>query len=529
MKTRTFALALGCMAAACHGPQQFHQFGSMAFCTVDREVCAERDQAGNCLSVMINHDNFTAQICFDASADSPSSACNRAFCTAGIDAPSFCKVTIASQGTLASSGVCSPAPVGNGSTTGKAAVSYLTIGYICGPYDEVGACTFRQDVESVPPVNPNNPNLQTVCVDVSQHGLLQVPLAPPDEVGVHVLIGSFSLDDASCTPPTNPAPLTFDMTPGPVATGSGNGTTATATALRGQAQVLQVCDAATCAPTSLTSLRVDLANTTIAGATIANAVVTARAPAPVQSMVDANGVGFTGIPTGGLTLNIAGKLNGVDSGLTVRNTSPWRLDLSATSFRLRGLIALDNVGQSGASMPVTVSVDAPGVPATAQSQACAGQTGLQRLFGFEDAQRWTSAQATLSLATSPLTQGCGALGVAGQGFMPITGAAFTTRGLVTNTALSVDLFVPSSQPNPSWTGALQMYLSCPSGNVFNQFIGQVELTGKPQNHYSTLRFPLPSATRSTLARALDDCAFAFALNVNETGQLWLFDNLRFTP
>jgi hypothetical protein len=119
--------------------------------------------------------------------------------------------------------------------------------------------------------------------------------------------------------------------------------------------------------------------------------------------------------------------------------------------------------------------------------------------------------------------------VSGQGYIPITGGAFTTSAVTTNAAASVDLFIPGNQPNPSYLGALQMYLSCPSGNVFNQYIGQVELTGKPQNQYSTLRFPLPAATLSTLAQPLKDCSFSFALNVNPTGQRWIMDNLRFTP
>jgi hypothetical protein len=65
--------------------------------------------------------------------------------------------------------------------------------------------------------------------------------------------------------------------------------------------------------------------------------------------------------------------------------------------------------------------------------------------------------------------------------------------------------------------------------VFNQYIGQVELTGAPQNAFSTLRFPLPSATIATLQRGLLDCRFDFALNVNPTGQTRERDNLRFTP
>jgi hypothetical protein len=128
-----------------------------------------------------------------------------------------------------------------------------------------------------------------------------------------------------------------------------------------------------------------------------------------------------------------------------------------------------------------------------------------------------------------VTQGCGALGVAGQGFMPIVSSPFSTTGLSLKPALSVDLFIPPNQPNLFYLGALQMYLTCPASNVFNQYIGQVELTGKPLNHYSTLRFPLPSATSATLAVPQDGCFLGFALNVNPTGQSWLLDNLRFTP
>jgi hypothetical protein len=113
--------------------------------------------------------------------------------------------------------------------------------------------------------------------------------------------------------------------------------------------------------------------------------------------------------------------------------------------------------------------------------------------------------------------------------MPIVGAPFSTVGLATNNALSVDLFIPTGQPNPFYTGALQMHLSCPFGGVNNQYIGQVELTGKPLNQYSTLRFPLPQAVRTTLARQLNDCSFTLSLNVNPTGNTWILDRLRFTP
>ena len=78
-------------------------------------------------------------------------------------------------------------------------------------------------------------------------------------------------------------------------------------------------------------------------------------------------------------------------------------------------------------------------------------------------------------------------------------------------------------------GQLQQYLSCPSGNFFHQFIGQVDLTGKPVNRFSPMRIPLTSAARAVLCAVHDDCSFQYTLNVNGTTQTWVLDNLRFTP
>jgi hypothetical protein len=221
-------------------------------------------------------------------------------------------------------------------------------------------------------------------------------------------------------------------------------------------------------------------------------------------------------------------VNGVDSFFLATNSAPWQANLSGGNFNLRGPLDLLVTDASGKPLSVTMNVNVNGTPANAQQQACAQLSPIGRLFGFEDPVSWSATNASLSLVTSPITQGCGALGIAGQGYMPINGASFSTVGLATNQALSVDLFIPNNQPNQFWLGALQMYLSCPSAQVSNQYIGQVELTGKPQNQYSTLRFPLPSATRTTLAQPLSDCSFGFALNVNQTNRTWILDNLRFT-
>jgi hypothetical protein len=183
---------------------------------------------------------------------------------------------------------------------------------------------------------------------------------------------------------------------------------------------------------------------------------------------------------------------------------------------------------SGDPLTVSVTFGLAGTPSTTATKACATASPRDRLFGFEDVQSWSSTVAALSHVTSPVTQGCGSLGIQGQGYMPINCSPFVASDLTLNSALSVDLFIPNNQPNQNYLGALQMYLTCPSLNAFNEYIGQAELTGKPQNAYSTLRFPLPSQVTNTLNQGASDCSWAFALNANQTNKTWILDNLRFT-
>jgi hypothetical protein len=514
-------LLISCVTAAgCQGPEVVHRGGYIARCQVERQECAVFDVNTNqCLTISEDHKVFVGDVCYDPSvANSAATTCQNTFCTNDINAPGFCNTTVFSAG-AAPEGVCGVSPA----VLGPSEVIATLHSERCGPdvSEIVGdrtqfICDFTTHDDRTPPPD------QTLFLDTSMMTVLQ-QLGPPSTDISRATDITF-IDGASFPPPT--AAL-FQLTPGPVASASGGGVTAGVTARRGLATIGQVCTPEICVLKTLDSLRVDVADTTVAGVPLTNLLIATTAPAPLTSIGDPSGGTFLGVAAGQMTLRVSGKMNGVDTVFFALNDSPWRVDAATPAFHLQGGLTLPHVAPNGGS--VTVTADAHGTPATAQTTACAAETGLQRLFGFEDVQRWSSTQAALSLATAPLTQGCGALGVQGSGYMTIAGGPFSTSGLATNAAASVDLFIPGNQPNPSWLGALQMYLSCPSGNVFNQYIGQVELTGKPQSHYSTLRFPLPSAVQSTLARPLDDCAFSFALNVNATGQTWLLDNLRFTP
>ena len=150
------------------------------------------------------------------------------------------------------------------------------------------------------------------------------------------------------------------------------------------------------------------------------------------------------------------------------------------------------------------------------------------LFGFEQLSGWSSPQATLSLVTTPKKQGDFALAVTGQGWMEINSIPFSTSTLTGVTPiLAYDLFIPVNPPNPYWIGATQLYVTCPSANVFNRYIGQVGLTGKPLGAFSTISYALPADIVSMFNGSFQDVSLKIVLNVNRHPQPFVLDNIRF--
>ena len=76
-----------------------------------------------------------------------------------------------------------------------------------------------------------------------------------------------------------------------------------------------------------------------------------------------------------------------------------------------------------------------------------------------------------------------------------------------------------------------MYLTCPSHNIYNDYLGEIELTGKPLAVWNTLTFPITSSVLSSLVSSdYSDLTITVALNVAvPTTGTYLFDNIRFLP
>jgi len=530
---RLAALALIVGAAGCGNVSVRTPPGSndrVITCRITRQECAvESANAATCArySAAVT---LTATACATPGQD-PTTACAQAYCAQPGDVKyPYMNCTASGNdvtdapGTNPSvhpvSGICSPAVVATGQRLALATFTQRSL-----------TCRLAADQQSCASFTVNNGPTIAECEDLSNLAANDL-LKPPAGTGVRSgseSIASLVLNSPSCPVVGDTATASKALTAGTIGTVTAGSISTPVTLTSGFATVGTFCDPSTehCS-TSIDRLRANLGDVTVSGAQVRNVVATNRGPIVLSGVPDPDS-GAQTVATGGVNLALRGLVNGVDSFFLATNTAPWSANVSGGNLNIRGPLNLQVSDANGRPLFVTMNVNVNGTPANNTQQGCAALSPVGRLFGFEDPLSWSSSSATLSLVTAPITQGCGALGITGQGFMPINGSGFSTVGLNPTAALSVDLFVPSSQPNPFWTGALQMYLSCPSGNVFNQFIGQVELTGKPQNQYSTLRFPLPAATQSTLRQPLSDCAFSFALNVNQTNRTWILDNLRFTP
>jgi hypothetical protein len=155
---------------------------------------------------------------------------------------------------------------------------------------------------------------------------------------------------------------------------------------------------------------------------------------------------------------------------------------------------------------------------------------------FEAASDWhvTQGQAQGLAITSTRTQGLGGLAItAPQGYTRLESAAMSSSNpqlakIELGVALNLDLQLPVQQANPFWFGAVQLYLSAPSRNVYNAYLGEVELTGMRTGVFTTLHFKVPDAAASALHGAsYGDLTVGLVLNVpGDTTGVYAIDNLR---
>lgn len=154
----------------------------------------------------------------------------------------------------------------------------------------------------------------------------------------------------------------------------------------------------------------------------------------------------------------------------------------------------------------------------------AAACGSGSLFDFEDASLWSKG----SVVSTPITQGTGALAVTANWWTPIKSDPFTGTGLSVSGTLAVDVYLPTSPPNPYWIGDLSMVVDCPTDGVYSAWLGRAAFTGKTLGQYHTFTFPVSPTVRGALASA-NDCTIEMDLNAPSGGAPFVFDDMRFVP
>ncbi|HEX3048767.1 MAG TPA: glycoside hydrolase family 44 protein [Bacillota bacterium] len=140
-----------------------------------------------------------------------------------------------------------------------------------------------------------------------------------------------------------------------------------------------------------------------------------------------------------------------------------------------------------------------------------------------------SENVNLVLDSDLKTEGSASLKLEGRNYMVIKSPIFSSQEFYYySNELSLDVYVPDPQTNPYWIGAVQLYFQAPEAGIYNQYIGQVELTGLEVGAWNTIRFTLPEKIVNLFNGSYSDIFTTIAFNTGHTGEAFRIDNLRFS-
>ncbi|MFC1642261.1 hypothetical protein ACFL5O_06185, partial [Myxococcota bacterium] len=151
------------------------------------------------------------------------------------------------------------------------------------------------------------------------------------------------------------------------------------------------------------------------------------------------------------------------------------------------------------------------------------------LLNFESLDDWSGDLDVMTQETEFRTQGTAALGIEGSGYALVQSRPFVAAEEIGSATdqLSVDVLIPSAQPDPHWLGALQLYVTCPAHELFDAHQGQVELTPLFVDEFNTVTFTLSEPAVEALNDEAAWCSLGLALNANSGSGRYVLDNLAF--
>jgi len=145
-----------------------------------------------------------------------------------------------------------------------------------------------------------------------------------------------------------------------------------------------------------------------------------------------------------------------------------------------------------------------------------------QVLGFEVASAWTGPN--IVGAGSAHTEGAASLAVRPRNYALYTSAPVAIEGAPRHALL--DLWLPTTQPNPYWFGEAQLFLECPAANLYNAYVGQIDLIGRPLGVFTTLDYAVPADIQTALSDGCGALVVRIALSVPGAPGIYQLDNLR---
>jgi len=143
------------------------------------------------------------------------------------------------------------------------------------------------------------------------------------------------------------------------------------------------------------------------------------------------------------------------------------------------------------------------------------------VFGFESPTYWSVSAGTKS-STSDHSQGTAALAVRNFSYTDVTSVPLGPLSGVTST-LQLDVKPPAA---PAW-GQIQIFVTVPSQNVYNEPSNAVSVAGLTPSAYSTLQFTLTAKAVTALQSNASDKTIKIGVNAPQSSADFKLDNLRF--
>ncbi|WP_437729154.1 hypothetical protein [Sorangium sp. So ce861] len=154
--------------------------------------------------------------------------------------------------------------------------------------------------------------------------------------------------------------------------------------------------------------------------------------------------------------------------------------------------------------------------------ASALSAGAAAVLGFETLTGWTASAGTLSLSTTRV-EGASSLSVANAAYTVVQSGPLSISEPI-KSVVSLDVRVPSVQPNPWWAGEVTLSVQAPSKGV-SESLGTKPLTNLAQGTFHRLSFNVPSAVQLALAAGASDLSFSVTVNVPANSGPHLLDRL----